>query len=199
MKNVLIVNGSLGGSAGNTAELLAIAEERLQKEVTVSYLELAREPTMDRILDAIAKADGFLFGTGTYWDSWGSPLQRFLEVTAHTEGQSYWVGKPACAIVTAHAVGAKGVLTRLLGVMNVYGTLIPPFAGFSYTFVADTALPHASDHLRNGLWTADDTDVVCHNLLEALKGGRNWKQWPTNEGRYGDKWLNVYSDRFAEL
>jgi hypothetical protein len=199
MKNVLIVNGSLGGSAGNTAELLAIAEERLQKEVTVSYLELAREPTMDRILDAIAKADGFLFGTGTYWDSWGSPLQRFLEVTAHTEGQSYWVGKPACAIVTAHAVGAKGVLTRLLGVMNVYGTLIPPFAGFSYTFVADTALPHASDHLRNELWTADDTDVVCHNLLEALKGGRNWKQWPTNEGRYGDKWLNVYSDRFAEL
>jgi multimeric flavodoxin WrbA len=154
---------------------------------------------MDRILDAIAKADGFLFGTGTYWDSWGSPLQRFLEVTAHTEGQSYWVGKPACAIVTAHAVGAKGVLTRLLGVMNVYGTLIPPFAGFSYTFVADTALPHASDHLRNELWTADDTDVVCHNLLEALKGGRNWKQWPTNEGRYGDKWLNVYSDRFAEL
>ncbi len=200
MPNVLIVNGSLGGSQGNTAELLAIAEERLRQEVDVTYLELVREPSMDRILEAVSEADGFLFGTGTYWDSWGSPLQRFLEMTAHTEGQSIWVGKPAGAIVTAHAVGAKGVLSRLLGVMNVYGALIPPFAGFNYTYVADTALPVASDHLRNELWTSEDTEVVCCNLLEAIRGGKNWKQWPTNEGKYGAKWLSVYTDKCeAEL
>src|SRR5512141_1092226 len=131
MPTVLIVNGSLGGASGNTAELLALAEERLSKEASVSTLELVREPTLDRILAAVADADAFLFGSGTYWDSWGSPLQRFFEMTAHTEGQACWVGKPVAAIVTAHAVGSKGVLSRLLGVLNVYGMLIPPFAGLA--------------------------------------------------------------------
>jgi multimeric flavodoxin WrbA len=193
MSNVLIVNGSLNGSEGNTAELLALAEERLSSEATVSYLELCRDPAMDRILDAAAEADAFLFGTGTYWDSWGSPLQRFLEMTAHTEAESYWVGKPVGAIVTAHAVGAKGVLSRLFGVLNVYGMLVPPMAGFAYTFVNQVALDHANEHLRNELWTVEDVEVVCHNLMEAVRGGRNWKQWPSNSGRYGEKWLTAYS------
>jgi len=197
MPNILIVNGSLGGATGNTAELLAMAEVRLREGgAEVSHLEMCREPSMDRVLEAVTKADGFIFGTGTYWDAWGSPMQKFLEMTAHTEGQPMWVGKPAGAIVTAHAVGAKGVLTRLLGVMNVYGVLLPPFAGFSYTYVADTALPHASDHLRNELWTSADVDVICHNLLEAVNKTYQWVQWPTNEGKYGAKWLHVYSRQF---
>jgi chromate reductase len=190
---ILIVNGSLGGSTGNTAELLALAEERLTKEVEVSYLELIREPKMDRILDAVKAADGFIFGTGTYWDSWGSPMQRFLEMTAHTEGEPIWVGKPVGVIVTAHAVGAKSVLSRLIGVCNVYGMLIPPFAGIAYTYANQVALEHANDHLRNELWSSADVDVVCHNVLEALRGGRDWTQWPTNSGRYGEKWLYAYS------
>lgn len=199
LPNILIVNGSLGGTTGNTAELLALAQEKLEGFATLSYLDLLREPNMDRIMTAITEADGYLFGTGSYWDSWGSPLQKFLEMTAHTEGQSYWVGKPACVIVTAHAVGAKGVLSRLLGILNVYGCLIPPFAGFTYTWVADTALPHASEHLKNELWTADDINVVCDNLLEALRGGKNWRQWPSNEGRSGEKWLHVYSSKFKNI
>lgn len=195
MATILIVNGSLGGNAGNTAELLALAEERLSPEVKVTHLELVREPTLDRILDEVSAADALLFGTGTYWDSWGSPLQRFLEMTAHTEGQAYWVGKPVGAIVTAHAVGAKGVLSRLLGVLNVYGMLVPPFAGFAYTYVNEVALPHASDHLKNELWSPADVDVVCHNLLTALRQGTDWSQWPINNGRYGEKWLYAYTGR----
>lgn len=193
MKTILIVNGSLGGSTGNTAELLAIAEEKLSREVAVTHLELIREPTMDRIEAAIRQADGFLFGTGTYWDSWGSPMQRFLEMTAHTEGSELWTGKPAAVIVTAHAVGAKSVLSRLIGVLNVFGMAIPPFAGFAYSYVNHVALPVAPAHLRNELWTPADVEVVCHNLLEALRGGQDWMCWPTNEGRSGEKWLDVYS------
>ena len=178
--------------------MLALAEENLASQAKVAYLELVKEPTMDRILSAVADADAFIFGTGTYWDSWGSPLQRFLEMTAHTEGQEFWVGKPAGAIVTAHAVGAKGVLSRLLGVLNVYGMLIPPFAGFAYTWANEVALPHASDHLHNELWTTADVDVLCHNLMEAIRGSTNWSQWPSNSGRYGEKWLHAYSNRTKE-
>jgi multimeric flavodoxin WrbA len=195
--NVLIVNGSLGGSTGNTAELLALAEEELAGQATVSHLELVRDPTLARVLEAAASADAFLFGTGTYWDSWGSPLQRFFEMTAHTEGMDYWFGKPAGVIVTAHAVGSKSVLSRLFGVLNVYGMLIPPLAGLAYTWANDTALASAADHLRRELWTPADVEVICHNLIEAIEGGRNWRRWPTCEGKSGDKWLFTYSDRAA--
>lgn len=192
---MLIVNGSLGGNSGNTAELLAIAEEKLGEKATTSHLELLREPTLDRMLEAAAKADAFLFGTGTYWDSWGSPLQRFLEMTAHTEGMHYWFGKPVGVIVTAHAVGSKSVLSRLLGVLNVYGMMIPPLAGLAYTWVNDTALGTASEHLQRELWTPNDVEVVCHNLLEMVTGGHDWLSWPTCEGKSGEKWLFTYTSR----
>lgn len=195
MSNVLIVNGSLGGSLGNTAELLALAEERLGKEATVSTLELIREPSLDRILDACSQADAFIFGTGTYWDSWGSPLQRFLEMTAHTEAMDYWLGKPAGVIVTAHAVGAKSVLSRLMGVLNVYGMVLPPMAGLAYTWANEVALATAPEHLVREMWTPQDVDVICHNLLEVLRGGKDWHCWPTCEGKHGEKWLHVYSER----
>lgn len=195
MARVLIVNGSLGGAQGNTAELLALAEEALAPQAEIAHLELVREPSLERILREAECADGFLFGTGTYWDSWGSPLQRFFEITAATEGDPVWRGKPAGAVVTAHAVGAKGVLSRLLGVLNVYGMLIPPFAGLTYTYASHVALPHAPEHLARELWTPDDVAVVCHNLLEAIRGGRDWRAWPSNSGLSDLKWLDVYSRR----
>lgn len=191
---VLIVDGSLGGSAGNTAELLALAQRRFEREAAVEYLELVRQPSLERILGAVGGADAILFGTGTYWDSWGSPLQRFFEMTAHTEGEALWVGKPAGAVVTGHAVGSKGVLSRLFGVLNVYGMMIPPFAGFAYRWVDAVAAPQAGEHLRNELWSPADVEVVCHNLLAALSCRVEWKGWPTNQGRSGDKWLFAYSD-----
>lgn len=193
MPHILIVNGALGGSTGNTAELLALAEERLSKEAEVSYLDLCREPALDRILEAASQADGFLFGTGTYWDSWGSPLQRFFEMTAHTEAMPFWFGKPAGAVVTAHAVGGKSVLSRLFGVLNVYGMMIPPLSGLVYTWANDAALQHAPPHLEHELWAPKDVEVICHNLLEAIAGGTNWLSWPTCEGQHGEKWLHVYS------
>ena len=197
MPNILIINGALGGSSGNTAELLALAEEHLNQRAAVSHLELCREPALDRILDAARNADGLLFGTGTYWDSWGSPLQRFFEMTAHTEGQEMWLGKPAACVVTAHAVGAKSVLSRLFGVLNVYGMLIPPFAGLAYTYVNQVAYSQANEHLRNELWTADDVAVVSENLLQAINKESTWRQWPSNSGRYGDKWLYAYTEMHA--
>lgn len=190
---ILLINGSLGGATGNTAELLARAEIAFEGRATVSHLEMLRQPTMDRILAEVEAADGFIFGTGTYWDSWGSPMQIFLEMTAHTEGEDLWLGKPAGIIVTAHAVGAKGILSRLMGVLNVYGIVFPPFAGLAYTWSNEVALPHASDHLKNELWKPEDVDVIAHNVLEVIRGGREWLHWPSNSGRYGEKWLYTTS------
>lgn len=195
LPTILFVNGSLGGSSGNTAELLAIGEEYLAGRAHVTHLELARQPSLDRVLAACGRADGFLFATGTYWDSWGSPMQLFLEQTAHTEGEDVWLGKPLGVVVTAHAVGAKGIVSRLFGVLNVYGMQIPPFAGIAYTFSNEVALPHANDHLRNELWKADDVQVVCHNVLEMASGGRQWMHWPSNSGMYGEKWCEAFSSR----
>ncbi len=195
MFNVLFINGSLGGNTGNTAELLALTEEFLSAECKITHLELIREPSIDRILELCSQADAFIFGTGTYWDSWGSPLQRFLEMTAHTEGMDYWFGKPVGVIVTAHAVGAKSVLSRLLGVLNVYGMMIPPLAGLAYTWSNEAALVSAPDHLQRELWTPKDVEVIGHNLLEMLKGTRNWFSWPTCEGRSGEKWLYAFTNR----
>lgn len=194
MQSVLIVNGALGGHAGNTAELLAQASDHMAQRVNVAYLDLSKEPPLKRILEAAKAADGFLFGTGTYWDSWGSPLQRFLEMTAHTEGSDMWFGKPAGVVVTAHAVGAKSVVSRLFGVLNSYGMLIPPMSGMAYTFVNDVALSHATEHLRGELWKSEDVDVVADNLVEAVAGGSNWRSWSTCEGLHGDKWLFAYSN-----
>lgn len=195
MKRVLIVNGSLGGPTGNTGELLALAEEALGTRVEVETLDLSRRPHIDRTLEAVSRADGLVFGTGTYWDSWSSHLQNFLEETAHTEGSDLWVGKPGAIFATAHAVGAKGIISRLMGVMNVYGLMFPPMVGLGITYVNQTAYPHSNDHLKNELWTTADVDTVCHNLCEALDGTNQWRQWPTNSGRYGEKWLYCYSGR----
>ena len=70
----------------------------------------------------------------------------------------------------------------------------PPMAGLGITYANQTAFPHATDHLKNELWTTADIGVVVHNLLEAVAGTKNWTQWPTNSGRYGEKWLNCYSE-----
>ncbi|MCG9894222.1 MAG: NAD(P)H-dependent oxidoreductase [Fimbriimonadaceae bacterium] len=197
LPRVLIVNGSLAGPSGNTAELLGLAELALEGKAAIEHLDLSRRPHADRILEAVERADGFVFGTGTYWDSWSSRLQEFLEVTAHTEGFDIWVGKPAVLFATAHAVGAKGMLSRLMGVLNVYGLWFPPMAALGVTYVNQTAYPHADDHLRNELWTPADVDTLCHNLHQALTGEHDWRRWPTNSGRYGEKWLFCCSERVS--
>ncbi|MCU0316193.1 MAG: NAD(P)H-dependent oxidoreductase [Fimbriimonadaceae bacterium] len=195
MKRVLIINGALGGAAGNTAEVLALAELALSQNHIIEHLDLSRQPRLDRVLETVQRADGFVFGTGTYWDSWSSHLQRFLEETAHTEGFDYWVGKPAILFATAHAVGAKGLLSRLMGVLNVYGLWFPPMAALGITYVNQVAYPHANQHLQNELWTPADVETLCHNLGQALSGERNWQRWPNNSGRYGEKWLTCATEK----
>jgi multimeric flavodoxin WrbA len=187
-KTILLVNGSCGGPTGNTAELLEVAAQCLASRISVSRLVLNENTAHAERLRALRECDGFIFGTGTYWDSWGSALQRFFEEMTPTEGSDLWLGKPAAVVVTMHSVGGKGVLSRLQGVLNTFGAVIPPMSGLVYSTVNHVALGHGESELTDDLWRPDDLKVVCHNLVEACHGGSDWRSWPTDRVAFERKW-----------
>ncbi len=181
MKTILIVNGSLAGKGGNTDRLLARMEPTLVKAgCRVEQLVLAEGSDWARQRDVFAAADGFLFGTGTYWDSWSSHLQRFLEETSDWEGSAVWLGKPAGVLVTGHEAGAKGVLSRLEGVLVTLGCLIPPMSGMVYTHLHQIAYEQPGMDPTLFWNELDHRDVAAHNLAEAVLGTHGWRAWNTD-------------------
>ena len=188
-KKILLLNGACGGATGNTARLFDIAETFFDSTVVVKRLTIALTDPVDVYLSALRDSDACIFGTGTYWDSWGSPLQRFFEQMTPTEGTDLWLGKPAGVVVSMHSVGGKGVLSRLQGVLNTFGMMIPPMSGFVYS-VANQLAIHAEDsELAEDLWRPDDLQIICHNLQEALRGGTSWKSWPVDRSAYDQNWV----------
>ena len=133
----------------------------------------------------LERARGFIFATGTYWDSWGSPLQRFFEESTSLEGGAVWLGKPAATLVTMHSVGGKGVLSRLQGVLSTLGVLIPPMSGLAYSQANHLALQSGGDA---DFWRVEDLEVVAHNLLAALKLREGWRSWPV-ESDFQSRWF----------
>ena len=97
---ILFINGSLHGQQGNTFPLV----EKLCKlfhndySVDILHLENLHAYSNDQLISMIEQYDGFIFGTGTYWQSWSSYLQQFFERMVDYEGHPMWMGKPACCI-----------------------------------------------------------------------------------------------------
>jgi len=174
MSFISIIDGSLGGSAGNTGkvvEKIASTLDSADHDGAVFFLaEKMIHP------DDLPKSDAFIFTTGTYWDSWGSPLQRFLELATPTELKDPWVGKPVAIVVTGHSVGAKGILSRLMGVLNTFGMFIPPLCGMTYTLAASCAAENAIGW-EDDFWSLEDLNVVLYNLELASHIRGNWKVW----------------------
>ena len=74
---LLLLNGSVRGSTGNTASLLARADAALPEGWRSDTLSLAEySGSVEAIAGRLLAADAFLIGSGVYWGSWGSPLQR---------------------------------------------------------------------------------------------------------------------------
>jgi chromate reductase len=204
-----LLNASLAGDAGNTAVLLARARRLLARRATVESLTLAAvsgppssppasqlSALNPQLVAALQRADGFLLGTGTHWDSWSSVLQKFLEdATAH-EGTALWLGKPAAVVVSEHSTGGKGVLSRLQGVLVTLGCSIPPMSGLVLSRAAVIAATH-DDAAARDFWCADDLRVVCHNLAEAARTSRpdaqpkppRWRSWPVDRQDFAARWL----------
>ncbi|HEX3850599.1 MAG TPA: NAD(P)H-dependent oxidoreductase [Polyangiaceae bacterium] len=176
---LLLLNGSLRGSAGNTATLLQYAREALDGSWQSDTLSLAEySGSVESLVERLASADAFLIGSGVYWGSWGSPLQRFLEVISAYELSSCFLGKPAGAVISADSVGGLDVAQRLLGAFSLLGCLVPPLSTVVVSRVA-TATNQADPEANDDVWQTDDLRVVVKNLsiaraLQPLP----WATWP---------------------
>lgn len=188
---IVILDGSLGGSGGNTDAVLAALVAHLAPLSQTEIIRLSAQPLFEPELeDSLRRADGFVFASGTYWDSWGSPLQRFFEQSTHLEVSDVWLGKPAAAVVTMHSVGGKGVLSRLQGVLSTLGLMIPPMTGIAYSLACHLALAGAAmDPELADFWQLGDLEVVAHNLLQAARGQRAWRPWLVDSRPAGRRWM----------
>ena len=193
---ILILNTALSGDAGSTAVALARVRKILaragQAEVRVGTLLGGKEKGVVKsftdVRSELAWAEGFVFGTGTHWDSWSSVLQKFFEDATEAEGTKVWLGKPVACVVTEHSVGGKGVLSRLQGVLVTLGCLIPPMSGVVLSKVAQIAVRHEPEAARD-FWGAEDLKIVAHNLVEAVNGTRKWKAWAVDREEFSARWM----------
>jgi len=189
MEKISIINGSLGGRTGNTASLLKVARRALKGRAETEAIHLSEVTNASLIRECLKKSSGFIFATGTYWDSWGSPLQKFLEETTSWEGTNIWMGKPAAVIVTMHSVGGKGVLSRLQGVLTSLGCLIPPMSGIVYSMAGHLALQGEKSGFHDDLWSPGDIKIICNNLIAACAVDGKWRNWPVDSGDPARLWI----------
>jgi len=180
---LLLLNGSLRGPDGNTGWLLAHAAERLRGRCEIDVLHLADPlPGMAEIAQRLRAADGLLVGTGVYWQSWGSPLQRFLEVFTPHENTDLFFGKPVGCLVTMDSVGGSELAARLVAVFTALGCQVPPCTTLVVSRVALEATgkvrPLALADPNDDVWSLEDLDVVLHNVIAGTRAGaRDFVPW----------------------
>lgn len=189
-QKVLIINGSLGGSDGNTSRGIQLIEKLLTHHlIQVEIIHLKDlffaipndEEAYRKLSNMIKQSQGIIFTTGTYWDSWGSPMQRFFELMTPLENNEIVLGKPVMTFVTMHSVGGKEVLSRLQGVLNTFGFFQPPLCGFVYSMVNDLIVKSKLDtSFKDDLWSLEDLTVICDNFITALNNPHQYKSWPVD-------------------
>lgn len=179
---IAIINGSLGGRTGNTQNLIKKIRKTVNKidgDIIVRVIHLAPGFNWPRVRKIIRICDGFIFCTGTYWQSWGSPMQHLFEKMTEIEGKKHLLGKPAGAIATMHSVGGQEVVSRIQGVLVSLGCVIPPFCGFAYSY-ADHVAHRTRYHgkkLMDDVWHLEDTYALVFNIIEYMKHSYKWKVW----------------------
>lgn len=193
---ILIINGSIHGSQKNSGKILEtlnpffLSESKYQ-DVHIQVIHLAENKEYERIEQSVLEADGIIFITGTYWDSWGSPLQVFFEMATEWEGKSHFFSKPVAAVVGMHSVGGKSVLSRLFGVLNSFGAWIPPYCGIVFSMAAQEAIKAGSKHSED-LWQEKDLKVLLDNLYQAVRLTSPVKKlmssWDIDSENYTDIW-----------
>lgn len=195
----LIINGSIHGSQKNSGKILETLQPYISlnsnyKTVQAEVIHLAENKDYRRIEKSVLDADAFIFITGTYWDSWGSPLQEFFEVATEWEGKSHFFAKPIAAIVGMHSVGGKSVLSRLLGVLNSFGAWVPPYCGIVFSMAAQEALK-AGSKFSDDLWQPKDLKVLLENLYQSVLLTSSEKNklssWDVDSENYTDTWWEV--------
>lgn len=187
-KKILIFNGSPGGRRGNCGHWIHTLEKQLKPHARTEVITLEEKGFSRSVQTSMQEADGMIFVTGTYWDSWGSPLQSLLEDMTHLEATSTLLGKPAAVFVLMHSVGGKSVLSRLQGVLSTLGFLIPPMSGMVYSLASDIALKSRSSFAKD-FWQKEDSKLILENLLIACELKNKWVSWPVDKKDPRRRWL----------
>ncbi len=202
---LMIINGSLGGRSGNSAKLI----EAFCKLTAAPAMSLSVRPKVFHLADQTAPSvqdlhqhDAYLFVTGTYWDSWGSPLQSFFEKSTHLEGDACWFGKPCGVVTTMHSVGGKEISNRLQGVLNSFGLFVPPMSAMTYSLVSQLAQTSKSEEssdssadFSDDFWSLDDLKVIAKNLQIAaeMSSAVKFMSWPVDRADPQRIWLKNVS------
>lgn len=182
---LLALNGSVRGDDGDAADALKAALA-FAGDVDIAPVTLATyRGTVEAMVQLLTDADALLLGTGTYWGSWGSPLQRFLEVMTPLEATPAFLGKPAACVVTMDSVGGVDVGTRLLGALGTMGCCTAPFplVVLSRVGFAVQDKPGFDD-----VWQPRDLEVTVANLVAHARATRDGrvsahKSWSVDKGR----------------
>lgn len=191
-KKILIINGSANGQLGQSAAISHAIIDQLSNNIEFRHLVLRDQQEMSIWKDQLAWAEGFIFITGTYWDSWGSPLQFFLEQTTEWEVSKLWLGKPAGVIVTMHSVGGKAILSRLQGVLNTLGMIIPPLCGLVYSLNTHL-IDKESDHYDD-FWHLEEIPLIVNNVAKQIEINHQvkieWQTWDVDRADVKRPWLD---------
>src|SRR5688572_4248486 len=187
-KNILIINGSLRGTIGNSFAVAKRAEQMLvndlRQQATLLTLTDAL-PTINGVYELLAGCDGFLVVTGVYWNNWSSPLQRFVEVATDFENTPAFFGKPVACAVTMDSVGGIEVAARLQAVFGGLGCWSPPCSTVVLSRTGQEAMAASAgkeDDPNEDVWRMDDLHIVLKNLVTAAALPRNnWLAWPHTE------------------
>lgn len=173
---ILFLNGSIRGDHGNSRALLDRAAAFLPPGIEAEHLTLTTySGSVAALAAALASSSALVFGTGVYWSSWGSPLQRFLEVMTSYELSDCFLGKPAAVIASVDSVGGADVVARLQGVLSFMGCLIPPL---SSVVISRAGLRARREPGFEDVFSVEDLGVLIGNLVLATDASRApWRTW----------------------
>ncbi len=170
---LLFLNGAIRGAGGNTARALALAEHHaLSRSVDVDVLHLADfVGDVAAIVARVRAANGLIVGSGVYWSSWGSPLQRFLEVMTPYEATDVFVGKSVGAVLTMDSVGGTDVAARMVFTLGLLGCVAPPFPAVVLSRMTEA-------HDDDDVWQPHDLRTLVDNVCAQAAQKTTWASWP---------------------
>ena len=184
---VLIINGSIRGTSGNSAAIAIKAVKTIQtmENAKADILTLSGQlPNIATVATNLIGYDAFLVVTGNYWNSWGSPLQRFIEVMTVFENTPVFFGKPVACVGTMDSVGGMELAARLHAVFSGLGCWSPPCSTLVLSRVGMEAIKATAGVLADpneDVWRLDDLEIVLMNLVRASHIQVDWAKWPVKQ------------------
>ncbi len=182
-KQVILLNGSIRGNQGNSGSIAEkIASHLHSRKIASEILTLADPlPDIGQVSNLLREAHGFFAISGSYWSSWGSPMQRFLEVMTAFENTPVFFGKPFACAISMDSVGGLDIAQRLHGAFAGLGCWSPPCSTMVLSRVGQEAInasAGSTEDPNEDVWRLSDLEPVLHNLVLATQVNVGWQSWP---------------------